>query len=96
MLEVSRFAQIRFTSTAVTRKSGEEFEISGSLVIRNVSKPVTFAVTARQDGAGLRIRGKAVVRIRDFDRKPPTAGLGTVGTRNEMDFTFDILAIPKS
>jgi hypothetical protein len=44
----------------------------------------------------LSIEGASRVRLTDFDLKPPTAALGTMGTKNEMSLRFVLTATPQS
>lgn len=41
--DVENFPSIKFQSTAIT-KSGNDYEITGNLTIKDITKPVTFAV----------------------------------------------------
>ncbi len=45
-LHAERHSHIRFTSTSVTPKDGERFEIAGNLEIRGVTQPVVLAATS--------------------------------------------------
>ena len=38
--------------------------------------------------------GRAVVRLKDYALKPPSAALGTIGTKNEM--TVEFLLLPSA
>ena len=42
------------------------------------------------------IEGSSRVRLTDFGLKPPTAALGTIGTKNEMLFRFVLAGTPPS
>jgi len=43
--EVEKFPTLTFTSTRITRKSDEQFEVVGDLTIRGVTRPVPIAAT---------------------------------------------------
>ena len=88
MLAVDRYPRISFRSTAV-RKTGTRIEADGMLTIRDVTKPMVVTVSLRDgaDGAPV-LEGNARIRLTDFGLKPPTAALGTIGTKNEMLFHF--------
>lgn len=88
MLAVDRFPKIAFRSTAI-RKAGDHFEAEGTLTIRDVAKPVTVMVSLRDGADGIPVlEGNTRIRLTDFGLKPPTAALGTIGTKNEMLFHF--------
>jgi polyisoprenoid-binding protein YceI len=42
-LDVEQFPTITFTSTSVTQKSADEFDVTGDLTIHGVTKPVTIS-----------------------------------------------------
>ncbi|HET6877776.1 MAG TPA: YceI family protein [Jatrophihabitans sp.] len=41
-LDAATYPQITFTSTAITHRGGSEFEVTGDLTIKDVTKPVTI------------------------------------------------------
>ena len=43
--DVEKFGDLTFTSTRITRKGGENFEVAGNLTIHGVTKPVVLATT---------------------------------------------------
>ncbi len=94
-LEVARHSTIRFVSSSMTRV-GDGFAVQGALSIRGIEKPVTVNVTMKPGEAGaLRFEGKAEVKLKDYGIKPPSAALGTIGTRNEMAISFTLIAKPR-
>lgn len=90
MLAVDRYPQIKFRSSTIRKLDSNRYEAQGILTIRDVSKPVTLRVSIPSDEA-LVIEGVARVRLTDFGLKPPSAGLGTIGTRDEMSLQFTIV-----
>jgi polyisoprenoid-binding protein YceI len=95
MLDIARFKEIRFNSTSVAKTDDGGYRVQGELAIRNQSKPVTVLVKVTPEAGGaLRFDGAAVVRLKDYGLKPPSAALGLVGTKNEMDAAFTLLARP--
>jgi polyisoprenoid-binding protein YceI len=92
MLDVRRHPTIRFSSTAITNLGGNRYQAAGLLTIRGVSKPVSIDLTATETGGKLQLSGKATIRLKDYNLKPPSAVLGAIGTRNEMLFEFTLLA----
>ena len=94
-LEVAKHSTIRFVSSSMTR-AGEGFVVQGLLSIRGIEKPVAVNVTMKPGEAGnLRFEGTAEVKLRDYGIKPPSAALGTIGTRNEMALSFTLIAKPR-
>lgn len=96
-LESSRFPQATFVSTSIegapqSYTEGEEvaFKLNGDLTIRDVTKPVTFDVTAKLDGDTLTGTGTTHVLMKDFGFDPPNiAGMLTVqdGVTITVNFT---------
>jgi polyisoprenoid-binding protein YceI len=97
MLAADRYPRITFRSTTIHKLDGTGYEAQGILTIRDVSRPATVAVAlnAGSDAFPL-IEGSSRVRLTDFGLKPPTAALGTIGTKNEMSFRFVLTGIPPS
>jgi polyisoprenoid-binding protein YceI len=95
MLEVARYPQIRFVSRQVTG-GADQFNVAGDLTIRGVAKPVAVNVTVKvQPGLSLSLAGKAEIKLKDYNLKPPSAALGMIGTKNEMSVDFLLTASPK-
>ena len=91
MLAADRYPRITFRSTAVNKIDANRYQALGMLTIRETSKPVSLLVSLRVDSSGSpAIDGMSVIRLTDFGLKPPTAVLGTIGTKNEMSFRFSI------
>ena len=91
MLAADRYPRITFRSTALNKIDANRYQALGMLTIRETSKPVSLLVSLRVDSSGSpAIDGMSVIRLTDFGLKPPTAVLGTIGTKNEMSFRFSI------
>lgn len=89
MLAVDRFPDIGFRSTRITSEAANRFHVRGMLTIRNVAKPVDIDVSLQPDGGKtVWADGQASVKLTDYGLKPPTAALGTIGTKDEMKLTF--------
>jgi len=100
MLNAERYPSMTFDSSSISehlRVDGPagEFEVKGTLTIRNVGKPVMIRVRIepRPDGT-LRFTGESKIKLTDYGLKPPSAALGTVGTKDEMDVKFILIALP--
>ena len=91
MLAADRYPHIRFRSTATNKIDANRFQTQGTLTIRDIPKPVLLLVSLSTDSNGSPvIEGTSTIRLTDFGLKPPTAALGTIGTKNEMSFRFAI------
>ncbi|MFN7937188.1 MAG: YceI family protein [Bryobacteraceae bacterium] len=90
VLLVSKYPDMRFTSTKVTPQGNNRFQVEGVLTIRGNGKPVTMDVTL--DPATMKLGGKSSFKMSAYGIKPPSAGLGTVGTKDEMIATFQVTA----
>ena len=91
MLAAGKFPEIAFASSQV-RAAGAGFEVSGTLTIRGLGKPALINVTLNPGApAELAVQGTAKVRLTHYGLKPPTAALGTIGTKDEMDFSVVLL-----
>jgi polyisoprenoid-binding protein YceI len=93
MLAVEHYPQIAFRSISIHKIDNDHYEVQGALTIRDVTKPATAMVVLRAGARGLPvIEGTSRIRLTDFGLKPPTAALGTIGTKNEMSFRFVVAA----
>jgi len=92
MMDVQKHPRLHFSSTRVVPAGSSQFDVEGLLTIRGIAKPVSVNVTMaeRPDGA-LSFAGKAVVKLKDYGLKPPSAALGTIGTKNEMLVDFALI-----
>jgi len=43
--DAEKYPKLSFTSTRFTKKSGDEYDLEGNLTIKDVTRPVTLAVT---------------------------------------------------
>jgi polyisoprenoid-binding protein YceI len=91
MLSVSKFPEIRFTSTKVTAKGPNRYEVEGTLTIRGIGKPVVLQAELKPEG--MMIEGKSMVKITSYGLKPPSAALGAIGTKDEMTALFSVTAV---
>ena len=93
MLVANQYPEISFTSSEIHRLATDHFEVRGTLIIRGTSRPSTVDVTLQEtSGEALVFRGTATIRLTDYGLKPPKALLGTIGTKNEMEFAFTLEA----
>ncbi|MEI9811845.1 MAG: YceI family protein [Acidobacteriota bacterium] len=93
MLAVNRYPSMTFRSTAIKALPSNRYEAQGTLTIRGIAKPVVVAVTLDlSNPASLKLDGSATIKLSDYNLKPPSAILGTIGTKNEMTLNFSIVA----
>ena len=94
MLAADRYPRITFRSTSIRKIDSDRYEAQGTLTIREVSQPALVTVSWHMGAAGLPVlEGGSRIRLTDYGLKPPTAVLGTIGTKNEMSFRFIVVAV---
>lgn len=95
VLEPAKYPDIRFRSTSVTGKTGENnqynLKIAGDLTLHGVTRQVTIPTTVTVTENELRARGEFSIDRSDFKVKATSAVHGLVRVRNKIKFTFDIL-----
>jgi polyisoprenoid-binding protein YceI len=95
MLDAEHHPRIVFVSTAIKEVGPGKFDIQGQLTIRGIAKPITAVVSmTTAAGGGLSFEGRSQVRLTDYNLKPPSAALGTIGTKDEMSFSFLLAGKP--
>jgi polyisoprenoid-binding protein YceI len=96
MLAVDKYPRMVFASSVVRVKGSGEFETEGSLTIRGLARPAWVLVKVRSgDNRELILEGRATVKLDDYGLKPPSAALGMVGTKSEMEVSFVLRAKPE-
>lgn len=95
VLDVARFAEIRFRSTAVsaTPAGGAAWNVSlrGELELRATRGPVDVPLTVELAGDELRARGQARLRQTAFGIQPISVA-GLVKVKDELLVEFDLVA----
>jgi len=93
MLAAAKYPRIRFRSTVFRKQNAGRYDVEGVLTIRDVAKPVVVTASLIPGpGNEISIEGTARVRLTDFGLKPPSAALGTIGTKDEMSLRFALPA----
>lgn len=95
-MRVRRFPQLIFESERIVALGDGKYRVTGPLRVRGVARPVAVEVEMRPEGDKLRFTGKAVVDMKAYGIKPPKAALGMIGTKKEMDFSFELIAVPET
>jgi polyisoprenoid-binding protein YceI len=91
-LDVARYPEIRFESTAVEPLSGERYQVSGRFTLHGTTRAVRFPVTVERRGGSLRATGSFDFEQRDFGIEPFRFALGAVSNRNTVTLHFDLVA----
>ncbi len=96
VLDVARFATIRFRSQQVTGKrlaeGVYELQVTGELSLHGVARSVTVPVRVELAGNTLTASGRTTLGQRAFGIEPVSAGGGTVKVKNELGIEFKIVA----
>jgi polyisoprenoid-binding protein YceI len=91
MMQATRYPELTFRSSRVRRRGQSQYDVEGMLTIRDIEKPALVTVTVDSSSPDtLMIEGDSEIKLKDFGLKPPTAGLGLVGTKNEMNVRFKL------
>ena len=98
VLEITKYPEIVFKSTGVTAsKTGDgqyQAKISGELDLHGVTRPLTINAQLEFGDKTLRARGAFAVKQSSFDIKPVSVAGGTIKVKDELKFSFDIVAHP--
>lgn len=90
MLDAQRHPELVFESSGISGQAGR-YRAAGTLTVRGITKPVLVEVTASGSDR-LHLEGNALVKLRDYGLKPPSAALGAIGTKDEMIVRFRLVA----
>lgn len=98
VLEITKYPDIVFKSSGVAaNKTGDgqyQARISGELNLHGVTRPLTINAQLEFGDKTLRARGGFAVKQSSFDIKPVSVGGGTIKVKDELKFSFDIVAHP--
>jgi polyisoprenoid-binding protein YceI len=99
-LDIATYPQITFVSTAVAHTGGDDFEVTGDLTIRGVSKPITLplefqgAATDPFGNARIGFEGSVVINRKDWGVNWNAAlEAGGVLVSEKVTLEFEISAI---
>jgi polyisoprenoid-binding protein YceI len=87
VLDVEKFPEISYQSTAVTGRGEGHWEVHGDLSLHGEKQPVVVAVSL-QDG---HYRGSAAFKQSSFGMTPISIAGGTVKVKDEVKIEFDIV-----
>lgn len=96
LLEISRYPEIVFMSTSVSsNRTGEgkyRARIVGQLSLHGVTREHSVDVQLAVSEESLRAQGEFPLRQTDHNIKPVSVAGGTLKMRDELKFSFDIVA----
>lgn len=95
MLGVDEYPRMTFRSSGKAKLADGAYAVAGDLTIQGKARPVTVTVKLSPAGGVLGAKGEAEIKLKDYGLKPPSAAFGTIGTKNEMDFSFAVEARAK-
>lgn len=98
VLEVSKYPEITFKSSGVSAsKTGEgqyQARITGEITLHGVSQPLTIPAQLEFGDRVLRAKGAFTLKQSSFGIKPVSVAGGTIKVKDELKFTFEIVAHP--
>ena len=98
VLEIAKYPDISFKSTSVSAsKTGEgqfQARISGELTLHGVTRPVAMTAQLEFGDKTLRARGGFAIKQSNFSIRPVSVAGGTIKVKDELKFTFEIVAHP--
>lgn len=98
VLEIAKYPDISFKSTSVSAsKTGEgqyQTRISGELTLHGVTRPVPLTAQLEFGDKTLRAKGGFAVKQSNFGIKPVSVAGGTIKVKDDLKFTFEIVAHP--
>jgi polyisoprenoid-binding protein YceI len=97
VLETGQYANITFKSTNIsadkTAEGQYDLQIWGDVTLHGVSKSIWFKGQMTLNGNTLRSKGEFALRQSDFKIKPVSAAGGTIKVKDELKFSFEIVAV---
>jgi polyisoprenoid-binding protein YceI len=98
VLEVAKHPEITFKSSSVSAtKTGDgqyQARIPGDLTLHGVTRPLTIAAQLEFGDKTLRAKGAFALKQSSFEIKPVSVAGGTIKVKDELKFTFEIVARP--
>ena len=98
VLEVAKHPEIIFKSNSVAAtKTGDgqyQARISGDLTLHGVTRPLTIAAHLEFGDKTFQATGAFALKQSSFEIKPVSVAGGTIKVKDELKFTFEIVAHP--
>ena len=96
VLEVDKHPEITFKSTSINASRVDEgkyqTKISGDLTLHGTTRNVTFDAFVIFYEASLKAQGQFSIRQSNYGIKPVSVAGGTIKVKDELKFSFDIVA----
>jgi polyisoprenoid-binding protein YceI len=92
VLDVARHPRIHFEARGFRPDGATRWRIPGKLTVRGIAREVELTVEVKQDTA----MGTAAFPMSAFGIRPPSAALGTVGTKDEMRVLLEIRGLSQA
>jgi YceI-like domain len=87
VLDVARFPEITFTSTAIEPVGSDRWTVTGRLTLHGQTRVINFSVV-HVNG---RYRGEVAIKQRDYGIEPVRIAAGAVKIKDEVKVQFDIV-----
>ena len=96
VLEVDKHPVITFKSTSISASRVDEgkyqTKISGDLTLHGTTRSVTFDAFVTFYEASLKAQGQFAIKQSNYGIKPVSVAGGTIKVKDELKFSFDIVA----
>jgi polyisoprenoid-binding protein YceI len=92
VLETDRYPEIVFESTSASPTSSGRIEIDGNLTLHGLTRPERLSSQLAVTGDMLRAFGDFSIRQTDYHIKLASVAGGALKLKDELKFTFDIVA----
>jgi polyisoprenoid-binding protein YceI len=89
VLDIEKFPDISYQSTAVTGRGEARWEVRGDLTLHGKKQPVMVEVSLESG----HYRGSASIKQSDFGIEPIRIAGGTVKVKDELKIEFDIVPV---
>jgi polyisoprenoid-binding protein YceI len=97
VLETGTYPYIVFQSTKIsaskTAEGQKDIQIWGDVTLHGVTKSIWFKGQMTMSGNTLRSKGEFALRQSEFKIKPVSVAGGTIKVKDELKFSFDIVAM---
>lgn len=96
VLEVNRFPEIAYRCSQVSANGGGAgrywVALNGDLTLHGVNRSHLVSARLTLSGVSLRASGEFVLRQKDYEIRPPIIAGGIVSIKDELKFSFDVVA----
>ena len=88
-LNKNEFPNITFNGASLNDKT-EEIFIEGELRISGVTKNIVFSSNFKNENGVIHLEGSCPLKMTDFGLTPPSALLGAIKTKDDIQVNFDL------